>query len=131
MTSATAAALAASPAPIAEKRNIIAVASGKGGVGKTWFSITLAHALANAGAKALLFDGDLGLANVDVQLGTTPRRDLASVIAGEATLAQAATPHAVRLRHHRRPLRLGRARQPAAWPAHGAARRPRQIRAEL
>jgi flagellar biosynthesis protein FlhG len=94
MTSATATALAASPVPIAEKRNIIAVASGKGGVGKTWFSITLAHALANAGAKALLFDGDLGLANVDVQLGTTPRRDLASVIAGEATLAQAATAHA-------------------------------------
>ncbi len=94
MTSATAAALALPPVPMPEKRNIIAVASGKGGVGKTWFSITLAHALANAGKKALLFDGDLGLANVDVQLGATPRRDLASVIAGEATLAQAATPHA-------------------------------------
>ncbi len=96
MTSATAAAIASAPVerPVAVKRNIIAVASGKGGVGKTWFSITLAHALANSGRKALLFDGDLGLANVDVQLGATPRRDLASVIAGEATLAQAATPHA-------------------------------------
>jgi flagellar biosynthesis protein FlhG len=73
------------------KRNIIAVASGKGGVGKTWFSITLAHAMAKAGKKVLLFDGDLGLANVDVQLGVTPERDLASVIAGEATLSQAAT----------------------------------------
>ena len=85
------------PAPVAasqaEKRNIIAVASGKGGVGKTWFSITLAHALARAGRKTLLFDGDLGLANVDVQLGCTPRRDLASVVAGEATLAQAVTPN--------------------------------------
>ena len=83
------------PAPSAAaaplKRNIIAVASGKGGVGKTWFSITLAHAMAKAGKRALLFDGDLGLANVDVQLGVTPERDLASVIAGEATLAQAAT----------------------------------------
>jgi len=94
MTSAFAQAAATLPVKAPEKRNIIAVASGKGGVGKTWFSITLAHALANAGKKALLFDGDLGLANVDVQLGTTPRRDLASVIAGEATLAQAATPHA-------------------------------------
>ena len=69
--------------------NVIAVASGKGGVGKTWFSITLAHALARAGCRTLLFDGDLGLANVDVQLGVTPRRDLASVIAGQATMNQA------------------------------------------
>jgi flagellar biosynthesis protein FlhG len=93
MTSATAEALAPRPAKQPEKRNIIAVASGKGGVGKTWFAITLAHSLALAGRKTLLFDGDLGLANVDVQLGCTPRRDLASVIAGETGLAQAATPH--------------------------------------
>ncbi|HUZ72635.1 MAG TPA: MinD/ParA family protein [Stellaceae bacterium] len=88
------AAPAPAPAPAIqpEKHNIIAVASGKGGVGKTWFSITLAHALALAGRKALLFDGDLGLANVDVQLGCTPRRDLASVLTGEITLDQAVTP---------------------------------------
>ncbi|HUH84367.1 MAG TPA: MinD/ParA family protein [Stellaceae bacterium] len=87
---------APTPAPAATpgKRNIIAIASGKGGVGKTWFSITLAHTMAKAGKKALLFDGDLGLANVDVQLGVTPERDLASVIAGESTLAQAATRYA-------------------------------------
>jgi flagellar biosynthesis protein FlhG len=81
------------PASATRKRNIIAVASGKGGVGKTWFSITLAHALARAGRKALLFDGDLGLANVDVQLGMTAQRDLGSVITGEATLAQVAKPY--------------------------------------
>ena len=39
--------------------NIIAVASGKGGVGKTWFSITLAHALTQMGKRVLLFDGDV------------------------------------------------------------------------
>ena len=47
--------------------NLIAIASGKGGVGKTWFSITLAHCLSQAGKQILLFDGDLGLANLDIQ----------------------------------------------------------------
>ena len=77
-----------------DKDNVIAIASGKGGVGKTWFSITLAHALARAGRRTLLFDGDLGLANIDVQLGVAPRRDLGGVIAGQATLAQAVEPYA-------------------------------------
>lgn len=66
--------------------NIIAVASGKGGVGKTWFSITCAHALARSGKKVLLFDADLGLANVDVQLGLMPKRDLNDVIRGRLSL---------------------------------------------
>jgi flagellar biosynthesis protein FlhG len=70
-------------APIFRRgKNMIAVASGKGGVGKTWFSITLSHALAKQGKKVLLFDGDLGLANVDVQLGLMPKRDLNDVIRG-------------------------------------------------
>lgn len=69
-------------------RNVMTIASGKGGVGKTWFAITLAQALARSGRKTLLFDGDLGLANVDIQLGLMPNRDLASVIVGKLTLAQ-------------------------------------------
>jgi flagellar biosynthesis protein FlhG len=67
-------------------KNVIAVASGKGGVGKTWFSITLAHALTLRGKKVLLFDGDLGLANVDVQLGFMPKRDLTDVVRGRLGL---------------------------------------------
>jgi flagellar biosynthesis protein FlhG len=67
-------------------RNILAVASGKGGVGKTWFSITLTQALAKMGKRVLLFDGDLGLANVDVQLGLMPKRDLNDVIRGRLSL---------------------------------------------
>lgn len=69
-------------------KNMIAVASGKGGVGKTWFSITLAHALSGFRQKTLLFDGDLGLANVDIQLGLMVKDDLGSVIAETKTLNQ-------------------------------------------
>ncbi len=69
-------------------KNMLAVASGKGGVGKTWFSITLAHALSLHHQKTLLFDGDLGLANVDIQLGLMTKYDLGSVISGELSLNQ-------------------------------------------
>ena len=71
---------------VRKSTNLLAVASGKGGVGKTWFSITLAHALSRMGKKVLLFDGDLGLANVDVQLGLMPKRDLNDVIRGRLSL---------------------------------------------
>ena len=70
----------------------IAIASGKGGVGTTWFAITLAHALAQDGANVLLFDGDLGLANIDIQLGLCPDRDLAGVLSGRVTPEEAITP---------------------------------------
>ncbi|HEV7367925.1 MinD/ParA family protein [Arenibaculum sp.] len=70
--------------------NVVAVASGKGGVGKTWLSITLSHALARLGRRTLLFDGDLGLANVDIQLGLMPRNDLGAVMDGTLPLAAAA-----------------------------------------
>lgn len=72
-------------------QNILTVASGKGGVGKTWFAVTLTNALADLGRRALLFDGDLGLANVDIQLGLVPKRDLGGVIAGRFGLADAVT----------------------------------------
>lgn len=71
-------------------RNMIAIASGKGGVGKTWLSISLSQALSRQGRKVLLFDGDLGLANVDIQLGLMPERDLGAVIDHSATMEQVA-----------------------------------------
>jgi len=85
-------AFSASPTNVKPLRgyNVVAVASGKGGVGKTWFSITLSHAMARLGRKTLLFDGDLGLANVDIQLGLTPDHDLGQVITGAVSLARAA-----------------------------------------
>ncbi|MDB5413144.1 MAG: putative flagellar biosynthesis protein FlhG [Rubritepida sp.] len=74
-------------------RRLIAIASGKGGVGKTCLAIGLAQALAEAGRVVLLVDGDLGLANVDVQLGLDPRLDLGDVLAGRCTAAQATITH--------------------------------------
>lgn len=68
------------------ERKLITVASGKGGVGKTWFAVTLGHVLARAGRHVMLFDGDLGLANVDIQLGLMPERDIGDVINGSSDL---------------------------------------------
>jgi flagellar biosynthesis protein FlhG len=72
-------------------RHGIAVASGKGGVGKTWLAATLAHCFARSARRVLLFDGDLGLANVDIQLGLAPKYDLGGVLTGQYELATAAT----------------------------------------
>lgn len=80
------------PGSQAKAPNMIAVASGKGGVGKTFFAISLAHAMAKKGVRTLLFDGDLGLANLDIQLGLMPKRDLGGVISGRLTLNQAVVP---------------------------------------
>ncbi|TNE66678.1 MAG: MinD/ParA family protein [Alphaproteobacteria bacterium] len=77
----------------AQERRLITIASGKGGVGKTWLSVTLTHALSHAGRKVLLFDGDLGLANVDIQLGIMPDRDLGQVISGDMTVEQVVVPY--------------------------------------
>ena len=64
-----------------EGKNIIAIASGKGGVGKTCISVSLAHAFALKGLKVLLVDGDLGLSNIDIQLGLPTPITLANVFA--------------------------------------------------
>jgi flagellar biosynthesis protein FlhG len=79
-------ATAPSDDPIA---NVIAVASGKGGVGKTWLSISLAQALSKLGQRVLLFDGDFGLANVDIQLGIQPGVDLGTALERHLPLSRA------------------------------------------
>ena len=68
---------------------VIAVASGKGGVGKTFFSLQLAARAAERGMRVLLMDADLGLANADVMLGISAPCSIQEVLAGEKALADA------------------------------------------
>lgn len=72
--------------------HILAVTSGKGGVGKTFVSANLAAALARAGRKVLVLDADLGLANLDVVLNLFPKITLHDVFTGKSTLADAVLP---------------------------------------
>lgn len=67
---------------------VIAVASGKGGVGKTNVSVNLSIAMVEAGKDVLLLDADLGLANVDLLLGLHSEYNLSHVISGERTLEE-------------------------------------------
>jgi flagellar biosynthesis protein FlhG len=74
----------AAPRPV----KVIAVASGKGGVGKTNITVNLGVALATQGKQVLLLDADLGLANIDVMLGLHPQFNLQHVLDGSKTLAE-------------------------------------------
>ncbi len=74
----------AQPNPV----RVIAVTSGKGGVGKTNVSVNLAVSLADAGKQVMLLDADLSLANIDVLLGLHPEKNLSHVIDGERTLEE-------------------------------------------
>lgn len=71
---------------------VVAVTGGKGGVGKTNVSVNLGVALCKLGRRVTLLDADLGLANVDVLLGLKPRRNLADVLEGHASLAEVVVP---------------------------------------
>jgi len=74
----------ATPRPV----RVIAITSGKGGVGKTNVSVNLGMSLAAQGKEVLLLDADLGLANVDVMLGLHTNYDLSHVLKGERTLEE-------------------------------------------
>lgn len=75
-----------------KKRNkdarIIAITSGKGGVGKTNIAANFAYIFSKMGKRVLLLDADTGLANIDVILGITPKYSLFHVLHGEKTLSE-------------------------------------------
>lgn len=68
------------PVPKADQTRIIAVASGKGGVGKSNLVANLAIALSQKGKKVIVFDADLGMANLDILMGLAPRYTLYDVL---------------------------------------------------
>jgi len=70
----------------------MAVGSGKGGVGKTMVSVGLSYALVRRGYRVLIVDADLGLANVDLQIGVDPQFTLQDVVFGKCTVEDAVIP---------------------------------------
>lgn len=78
--------LAEQPQPPPSDVKVISVTSGKGGVGKTHIVVNLAYALQRLGARVMVLDADLGLANIDVLLGLAPRFNMQHVLAGEKAL---------------------------------------------
>jgi len=83
---------------------VIAVSSGKGGVGKTNVSVNLSLAMVEAGQRVLLMDADLGLANVDLLLGLRSEYNLSHVISGERSLEEDRGYRARRLKNYPRSI---------------------------
>ncbi len=81
-----------SKVPLKPLGKVLAVTSGKGGVGKTFVSANLAAALAKRGHRVLVLDADLGLANLDVVLNLHPKITLHDVFTGKAKLEEAILP---------------------------------------
>lgn len=70
---------------------VIAVTSGKGGVGKTTLSVNIALEMAKRGKKVVIFDADFGLANVEVMLGIRPQFNLLDLIHNQKTMSEIIT----------------------------------------
>lgn len=72
---------------------VIAITSGKGGVGKTHMTVNIGLALVNQGKRVLLLDADLGLANINIMLGFKPAATIADVLHGNATIQDIIVSH--------------------------------------
>jgi len=68
---------------VKKRSNYISISSGKGGVGKTNFAVNISYVLAGMGKKVLLFDADLGLANVDIILNLNVKTNIKDYLEGK------------------------------------------------
>ena len=75
------------PSIVPARSQVVCIASGKGGTGKTVFATNLSVLLARDGLNVLLFDADLGLANSHLLLGVQPTGDISEVLSGERMLS--------------------------------------------
>jgi len=71
---------------IDQKTKVIAIASGKGGVGKSMISANISFLLADKGYKVGIFDGDIGLSNLDIIFNVKSKNNFLNVLKGECTL---------------------------------------------
>lgn len=78
--------------PVSRDTRVISITSGKGGVGKTTLAVNLAIAAQMSGLETVIFDADLGLANVDIALGLFPRYNLMHVLQGEKSIKEIICP---------------------------------------
>ncbi|MCL6269286.1 P-loop NTPase [Sansalvadorimonas sp. 2012CJ34-2] len=67
---------------------VIALASGKGGVGKSFLTLNLAEALARMGRRVVILDADFGLANIELLTGQQPEKTISDVLAGKCTVSE-------------------------------------------
>ena len=117
---------------VKEDVRVIAITSGKGGVGKTNISANLAYSLSHAGKRVLVLDADMGLANMDVILGLTPKYNINHVLLGEKSLSGSNRPRARKCEDpsvrfgHRRPC--GAFEGPEAFPVQRTQRSERGVR---
>ena len=71
-----------------DSARIVTISSGKGGVGKSNFTLNFALALKSLGRKVLIFDADIGMANIDVLMGIRPRYNLYHLLKGEKNITE-------------------------------------------
>ena len=76
---------------ISMNARVIAIASGKGGVGKSNFAVNLAIQMCKLGKRVVIVDADFGLANIEILLGVAPKHSVSDVLAGKVGIEDALT----------------------------------------